>query len=108
VQRYFWMRLAAPAAKQVLHKRSNSDIFTKISSIRVRKKMANTTTLSSKFQISIPKAVRTSHQWAAGQAFAFIPKGTGVLLVPVPSPAEMRGIAAGANPNDYRDRSDRF
>ena len=70
--------------------------------------MANTATLSSKFQISIPKAVRTSQQWSAGQAFAFIPKGTGVLLVPVPNLADMRGIAAGANPSNYRDRSDRF
>jgi len=70
--------------------------------------MADTATLSSKFQISIPKAVRTSHRWAAGQAFAFIPKGTGVLLVPVPRAADLKGIAAGANPNGYRDRSDRF
>lgn len=70
--------------------------------------MTDTATLSSKFQISIPKAVRTSHRWAAGQAFAFIPKGTGVLLVPVPGLTEMRGIAAGANPSGYRDRSDRF
>ena len=70
--------------------------------------MADTATLSSKFQISIPKAVRTSHRWTAGQAFAFIPKGTGVLLVPVPSARDLKGIAAGANPSDYRDRSDRF
>jgi bifunctional DNA-binding transcriptional regulator/antitoxin component of YhaV-PrlF toxin-antitoxin module len=70
--------------------------------------MADTATLSSKFQISIPKAVRVSHQWAAGQVFAFVPRGTGVLLVPVPSLAEMKGIAAGANTSDYRDRSDRF
>jgi bifunctional DNA-binding transcriptional regulator/antitoxin component of YhaV-PrlF toxin-antitoxin module len=70
--------------------------------------VADTATLSSKFQISIPKAVRTSHQWVAGQVFAFIPKGAGVLMVPVPSLGEMKGIAAGANVSDYRDRSDRF
>jgi AbrB family looped-hinge helix DNA binding protein len=69
--------------------------------------VADTATLSSKFQISIPKAVRTSRQWKAGQEFAFIPKGTGVLLVPVPDRAELAGIARGAKPTNYRDRKDR-
>jgi AbrB family looped-hinge helix DNA binding protein len=70
--------------------------------------MANTATLSSKFQISIPKAVRNERKWKAGQEFAFIPKGTGVLLVPVPTFDELRGIAKGANPDHYRDREDRY
>ncbi len=70
--------------------------------------MADTATLSSKFQISIPKAVRSAQHWEAGQVFTFIPKGTGVLLVPVPDRAQLAGIAAGAKPEDYRDRSDRF
>lgn len=70
--------------------------------------MPDTTTLSAKFQISIPKAVRTAHQWKAGQEFAFIPKGTGVLLVPVPSATELAGIAKGAKAKDFRDRKDRF
>ncbi|HEX4096396.1 MAG TPA: AbrB/MazE/SpoVT family DNA-binding domain-containing protein [Caulobacteraceae bacterium] len=69
--------------------------------------MPSTATLSAKFQISIPKAVRTRQQWRAGQAFAFIPKGAGVLLVPVPDRKDLKGIAAGADPTDYRDRSDR-
>lgn len=70
--------------------------------------MSDTATLSAKFQISIPKAVRTARQWKAGQEFAFIPKGTGVLLVPVPELADLAGIARGANPENYRDREDRF
>jgi AbrB family looped-hinge helix DNA binding protein len=65
-------------------------------------------TLSSKFQISIPKAVRAARHWEAGQVFAFIPKGEGVMLVPVPKPEELFGLARGANPEDYRDRTDRF
>jgi AbrB family looped-hinge helix DNA binding protein len=65
-------------------------------------------TLSSKFQISIPKAVRTARHWEAGQVFAFIPKGEGVMLVPVPKPEELFGLARGANPEDYRNRTDRF
>jgi AbrB family looped-hinge helix DNA binding protein len=70
--------------------------------------MADTATLSAKFQISIPKAVRTARKWKAGQQFAFIPKGTGVLLVPVPEAKALAGIARGAKPTDYRDRDDRF
>ena len=70
--------------------------------------MADTATLSTKFQISIPKAVRAAQQWEAGQEFAFIPKGAGVLLVPVPEVHELAGIAKGAKPNNYRDRKDRF
>lgn len=69
--------------------------------------MAETATLSSKFQISIPKAIRTAQAWEAGLTFAFIPKGTGVLLVPVPKKQVLKGLAKGTNPGDYRDRSDR-
>lgn len=67
----------------------------------------DTTRLSSKFQISIPKSVRTARQWEAGQEFAFIPKGEGVLLVPVPKIEDLGGLARGARPDDYRDRTDR-
>ena len=70
--------------------------------------MTKTATLSSKFQISIPKAVRSAQQWEAGQVFAFIPKGAGVLLVPVPDRSALAGLAEGATPDDYRDRSDRL
>jgi bifunctional DNA-binding transcriptional regulator/antitoxin component of YhaV-PrlF toxin-antitoxin module len=67
----------------------------------------DTATLSEKFQISIPKAIRASQQWRAGQVFAFIPKGFGVMLVPVPTIDELSGLARGAKPVDYRDRTDR-
>lgn len=69
--------------------------------------MSETATLSSKFQISIPKAIRAAQNWEAGLTFAFIPKGTGVLLVPVPKREALAGIAKGASSSDYRDRSDR-
>ncbi|MCU0819768.1 MAG: AbrB/MazE/SpoVT family DNA-binding domain-containing protein [Beijerinckiaceae bacterium] len=70
--------------------------------------MANRATLSTKFQISIPKEVRTAQHWQAGQEFVFIPKGAGVLLVPVPNAKDLAGIAKGAKTSDYRDRKDRF
>ena len=70
--------------------------------------MSSVTKLSSKFQISIPKSVREAQSWQAGQEFAFIPKGKGVLIMPVPTFAELRGIAKGANTDGYRDRKDRY
>ena len=70
--------------------------------------MSETATLSTKFQISIPKAIRQAQHWKAGLTFAFIPKGTGVLLVPVPERNALAGIAKGASASDYRDRSDRI
>ncbi len=70
--------------------------------------MTATATLSSKFQISIPKAVREEQQWQAGQEFVFIPKGKGVLVMPVPELSQLAGIAKGAPNHGYRDRKDRF
>lgn len=70
--------------------------------------MSTTATLSSKFQISIPKSVRDEQQWQAGQEFIFIPKGKGVLLMPVPELEQLAGIAKGARTDGYRDRQDRF
>lgn len=70
--------------------------------------MPATATLSSKFQISIPKAVRETQHWQAGQEFVFIPKGRGVLVMPVPEFEALAGIAAGADKGGYRDREDRF
>ena len=67
----------------------------------------NVARLSAKFQISIPKAVRTARRWQAGQEFAFIPKGEGVLLVPVPKPEDLAGLARGAKAESYRDRTER-
>lgn len=70
--------------------------------------IAATATLSSKFQISIPKAVRDELHWEAGQEFVFIPKDKGVLVMPVPEFKELAGIAKGANTAGYWDRKDRY
>jgi bifunctional DNA-binding transcriptional regulator/antitoxin component of YhaV-PrlF toxin-antitoxin module len=70
--------------------------------------MPETAMLSAKFQISIPKTIREAQAWRADQEFVFIPKGKGVLVMPVPEPENLRGLAKGANPKTYRDRSDRF
>lgn len=70
--------------------------------------MTATATMSRKFQISIPKAVREAQAWRAGQEFVFIPKGKGVLIMPVPGPDELRGLARGVADRNYRDREDRY
>lgn len=70
--------------------------------------MRTAATLSSKFQISIPKAVREAQNWEAGQEFVFIPKGKGVLMMPVPEFEQLAGIAKGARKDGYRDREDRY
>jgi len=70
--------------------------------------MSATATLSKKFQISVPKAVREKQHWEAGQEFVFIPKGLGVLMVPVPPLEQLQGIAKGAKATAYRDRDDRY
>ena len=70
--------------------------------------MTATATLSSKFQISIPKAVREEFHWEAGQEFVFIPKGTGILVIPVPELGQLAGMAKGADTGGYRDREDRY
>lgn len=69
--------------------------------------MSRTATLSRKFQISMPKAVRDEQRWRAGQEFVFIPKGRGVLVMPVPDLEQLAGIAKEARRTDHRDRKDR-
>jgi AbrB family looped-hinge helix DNA binding protein len=82
-------------------------ILTGLPSINLGPEMSNTATLSSKFQISIPKAVREEFNWTAGQAFVFVPKDKGVLVMPVPELQDLAGIAQGARTTGYRDRKDR-
>ncbi|MBI3506804.1 MAG: AbrB/MazE/SpoVT family DNA-binding domain-containing protein [Proteobacteria bacterium] len=60
--------------------------------------------LSSKFRITIPKAVRAAPGWKVGQAIAFVPKSEGLLLVPVPTRESLAGLVRGARTGGFRDR----
>ena len=64
-------------------------------------------TVSSKFQLSLPKALREAMQIQPGQQFELIPMGSIIQLVPKISIKELRGKARGANTEQYRDRTDR-
>lgn len=65
-------------------------------------------TLSSKFQLAIPKAMREELGIVAGQKFALIAKGQVIELVPLRSIKDARGMFKGMDVTDYRDRSDRY
>lgn len=75
----------------------------------VKKKFDASVTVSPKFQIVIPKAVREKLSIQAGQellVYAF----DGALRIEVPKPiSELRGIAKGIRwERSDRDRNDRF
>ncbi|WP_163560079.1 AbrB/MazE/SpoVT family DNA-binding domain-containing protein [Halomonas sp. NO4] len=67
-----------------------------------------TATLSSKYQLAIPKEIREKLKLSAGQQFTIIPKGHVIELVPIQLPQALRGSLKGANPEDYRDHKDRY
>ncbi len=66
-----------------------------------------TATLSSKFQISIPKEIRETLHLKPGQRLAFLCVGKSVKLVPQFRIEDLFGIGKGANPEGYRDRDTR-
>lgn len=70
--------------------------------------MTAASTLSSKYQISVPETVREQMGWRPGQKIAFIAGADGILLVPIPEREALVGLARGANPEGYRDRNNRL
>lgn len=67
----------------------------------------STVTLSSKFQFSLPKAVREALHLQAGQRFLVMTKGEVVTLVPERDMAWARGRLKGASTGNVRSREDR-
>jgi AbrB family looped-hinge helix DNA binding protein len=65
-------------------------------------------TLSSKFQIVIPKQVREEMGLRPGQRLVFVPEGKVLHLVVPMDLEEFLGCAAGAEPGGYRDKTDRI
>ncbi len=70
--------------------------------------MKSGSTLSRKYQVSIPKSLRERLSWKPGQKLVFVPKGDSVLIMPAPDKESLFGIAPGINTEDYRDRDDRY
>jgi AbrB family looped-hinge helix DNA binding protein len=67
----------------------------------------STTTLSAKFQISIPKEVREDMGLKPGQKFTFLRMGRTLKLVPQVGIDELFGLGRGADTRNSRDRHDR-
>ena len=66
------------------------------------------TTVSSKYQVVIPKEIRERTGIKPGQKLSVIATATGIHLVRVPTLEELRGIARGANASGLRDKEDRL
>ena len=65
-------------------------------------------TISSKFQVVIPKPIREHLKLHPQQKLTVIEKDGMLIMMPQKPLKALRGIAAGAKVNDYRDKRDRF
>ena len=68
----------------------------------------NTVTLSSKYQLVIPREVRERLDLEPGTKLTVIEKGGILYLVPERPLAEMRGVARGTRRKGLRDKKDRL
>ncbi len=66
------------------------------------------TTISSKFQVVIPKQAREHLKLQPKQKLTVIEKDGMLIMMPQRPLKALRGIAAGAKVDDYRDKKDRF
>lgn len=66
--------------------------------------MTTSTTLSPDFEITLPRDFCERRGWRPGQDFVFLPKPSGVLIHPVPSQQDLKGIATGASAHTFRER----
>ena len=66
-----------------------------------------TATISSKYQVVIPKGIRRQIPIRVGQVVQVIAKGGVITLVPERPLSELRGILAGADTSEVREKKDR-
>jgi AbrB family looped-hinge helix DNA binding protein len=66
------------------------------------------TTISSKFQVVIPKPARERLHLKPKQKLTVIEKDGMLILIPHTSLEPLRGIASGANTVGYREKKDRI
>ncbi len=66
------------------------------------------TTISSKYQVVIPKPVRVHLKLKPKQKLTVIEKDKMLIMIPHLSLDELRGIASGAQTDDYREKKDRL
>lgn len=66
------------------------------------------TTISSKYQVVIPKPARERLNLKPKQKLTVIEKDRMLILIPHASLEQLKGIAAGADTSFYREKTDRF
>jgi len=66
------------------------------------------TTVSSKFQVVIPKEIRTAVGLKTGEVLQVIGKGGVISLVPSRPPRELRGFVKGIRSRGLREKKDRI
>ena len=66
------------------------------------------TTISSKYQVVIPKPARERLNLKPKQKMTVIEKDGMLILVPQASLKELRGIADGARTDNFREKEDRY
>ena len=68
--------------------------------------MGKAVTLSSKYQIVIPKEIREQLGWEPGKRLVPIIEGRSLVFTPVMTRDEWVGLLPGADTGGYRDRDD--
>lgn len=68
----------------------------------------DTVTLSSKFQLVLPRRARQRLQLRAGMRFTVVEKGGIIFLIPDRPMRAFRGVVRGATDRGLRDKKDRF
>ena len=68
----------------------------------------DTATLSTKYQLVIPRGPRERLHLRPGMRFTVLDKGGVVYLIPERPARGYRGLAKGASPRDLRDKKDRL
>jgi AbrB family looped-hinge helix DNA binding protein len=74
----------------------------------VRRFIMATTTISSKFQIVIPKEVRDKLHLAPSQRLQVVEKGGVITLVPEVPLKSLKGVLKGMSMTDLREKKDRL
>ena len=65
-------------------------------------------TISSKYQVVIPKVAREALKLRPQQKLTVLEKDGMLILIPQRPLKTMRGIAGGAKTNNFREKKDRF
>jgi AbrB family looped-hinge helix DNA binding protein len=68
----------------------------------------DTVTISTKYQLVLPRGARERLQLRPGMKLTVIDKGGVIFLVPEKPLREYRGVARGADPRGLREKKDRL